>query len=270
MALVERIAHDAIEGIRVGRFPFRINTTCIIYRLGTTLIDTGPSNQWPQVERFIRERNIEQIILTHHHEDHCGNVAAIAQIGDAAVLSPPQGIPSISKGFPLHLYQRVVWGKPNPASALPVPQTIPVDDDCKLQTIHTPGHSLDMTSYLEPNRGWLFTGDLYVSKATRYLREDEDLDQQIKSLAFVLRLDFDTVFCAHRGVVESGKQALKDKLDSLLDLSGRAQDLHRQGKSPREITRILLGREDLMTWLTWYHYSKLNVIQWCLKVRPAG
>ena len=190
--------------------------------------------------------------------------------GPSRLPLPEEPRHPISKGFPLHLYQRVVWGKPNPASALPVPQTILVDDDCKLQTIHTPGHSLDMTSYLEPNRGWLFTGDLYVSKATRYLREDEDLDQQIKSLAFVLRLDFDTVFCAHRGVVESGKQALKDKLDSLLDLSGRAQDLHRQGKSPREITRILLGREDLMTWLAWYHYSKLNVIQWCLKVRPEG
>ena len=35
----------SVHGFRTGRFDFGINTTFIIYRLGETLIDAGPTNQ---------------------------------------------------------------------------------------------------------------------------------------------------------------------------------------------------------------------------------
>ena len=44
--MIERIEHHEVEGIRVGRFGSQINTTCIVYRLGSTVIDVGPPNQW--------------------------------------------------------------------------------------------------------------------------------------------------------------------------------------------------------------------------------
>ena len=42
----------SVLGTRVGRFNLGINTTFIVYRMGDTLIDTGPSNQWREVSRY--------------------------------------------------------------------------------------------------------------------------------------------------------------------------------------------------------------------------
>ena len=46
MAVQERIKHDDLEGLRVGRFNLGVNSTFVVYRLGSTVFDTGPSNQW--------------------------------------------------------------------------------------------------------------------------------------------------------------------------------------------------------------------------------
>jgi hypothetical protein len=76
------------------------------------------------------------------------------------------------------------------------------------------------------------------------------------------------MFCAHRGVIASGKAALRRKLDFLESLCQQVADLHRQGRSREEITRRLLGREGLMTLLTGYHFSKRNLIDACLQALP--
>jgi len=127
-----------------------------------------------------------------------------------------------------------------------------------------------MTCLLERERGWLFTGDLYIAARTRLLRQDEDLGAEITSLRRMLELDFDTVFCAHRGVLGAGKAALRRKLDFLESLCQQVADLRRQGRSREEITRLLLGREGLMTLLTGYHFSKRNLIAACLRALPAA
>ena len=183
---------------------------------------------------------------------------------DPAIFSPPNGILALSGGFSLNLYQRIVWGRPGRVKPEPIPERIRFDR-ATLQTVHAPGHSADMTCYLEPERGWLFTGDLFVASKTRYLREDEDLRLHIESLRRVLEYDFETVFCSHRGVVRPGKAALRRKLDYLVSLCERVQHLRRQGKGVKEITRKLLGREDLMSWATGVHFSKRNLIEACFK-----
>lgn len=40
--------------------------------------------------------------------------------------------------------------------------------------IHTPGHSKDHTVFLEPQQGWLFSGDLYLGGRIKYFRVDEN------------------------------------------------------------------------------------------------
>ncbi len=266
MGLVERFQHDDIEGIRVGRFKGKINTTCLLYRLGSTLIDTGPPNQWHMVRRFISERSLDQVLVTHHHEDHSGNMSAIQKTLKPELYSPAGSIPRLADGFPLRFYQKVVWGRPRPVASRPLPEKLEIDGGYVLVPIHAPGHSVDMTCFLEPERGWLFGGDIYVSQNNRYLRQDEQLAEAIRSLRLVLQQDFDTLFCAHRGLVTSGKEALQKKLENLQNLCNRAQAYQGEGRSIREITRMILGREDLMTLFTWFHYSKMNLIRACLKV----
>ncbi len=261
--MTQRIEHAGVEGLKVGRIGSQLSTTCILYRLGATVIDTGPPNQWRRVRRFLEERDVERVIVTHHHEDHSGNLAAIRRSLEAPIYSPPGSVEAIAGGFPLKPYQRFVWGTPKRVRPQPIGGEIDAGDGRTLRAIHAPGHSDDMTCYLEPERGHLFTGDLYIAGKTRYLRRDEDLKQQLESLRKVLALDFEIVFCSHRGVIREGRAALQRKLDFLDSLCQRVAALKAEGRGVPEITRTLLGREDLMTLITGLHFSKRNLIAAC-------
>ena len=251
-----------VEALRVGRFPNRINTTCHLYRIGTTLIDTGPRNQWRKVWRFLKERPIERVLLTHHHEDHGGNAGLIEKKCQAPVFAEERGLAPLTRGFPLPFYRRVVWGKPKRLKqARILPERVEMEDGFSLLTLHSPGHAADMVSFLEPERGWLFCGDLYISSNPKYLRADEDPNLEIESLKKVLAQSFDTVFCAHRGRLENGRESLKTKLKYLVTLREQVQHYKRVGDSLKEIRKRLMGEEEFLHWISLGEFSKQNYIR---------
>ncbi|NJK87914.1 MAG: MBL fold metallo-hydrolase [Bacteroidales bacterium] len=56
----------------------RSNVFVLFGKNATALIDTGPSRKVRHLDRMLKKRgieNIEYIILTHSHFDHCGNAA---------------------------------------------------------------------------------------------------------------------------------------------------------------------------------------------------
>jgi glyoxylase-like metal-dependent hydrolase (beta-lactamase superfamily II) len=264
MGVDRRFGYKEVEGLRTGRFDLEVNTSAVLFRLGTTLIDAGPPNRWPQVRDFLRDRPPERVLLTHHHEDHSGNAARIASVFGAQVLAHPAALPELAKGWRLRPYQRLFWGRPPRLTAQPVPDVVELEHGLRLQTVSTPGHAEDLVCYLEKERGWLFTGDLYIGSRPRYLRQDENLPRQIESLRAILQHDFKVVFCSHRGVVTEGYRAIEEKLDYLLRFSQQVKELHGRGVSVREITRRLLGREDLTSLATLGHFTKLNMVRGCL------
>ncbi len=219
---------------------------------------------------FLAERAVRQVVVTHYHEDHGGNLAPIRSAFAAPVYAPRLGLAELASGFPQRPYQRLFWGRPKPVQARELPPQVPLDGGGALEAIPAAGHSADMTCLLERERGWLFAGDLYIAAKTRLLRQDEDLGAEIASLRRVLSCDFDTLFCAHRGVLGDGKTVLRRKLDFLESLCQQVADLHGQGRSVPEITRLLLGREGLMTLVTGYHFSKRNLIAGCLGALAAS
>jgi glyoxylase-like metal-dependent hydrolase (beta-lactamase superfamily II) len=269
MGVRQRLEHEGVEGLRSGRYRLGINSSCILYRVGDTLIDTGPPNQWRSVRRFVEERAVRQVVVTHHHEDHSGNGHRLQKSLGASVLAPRRALALLAGSYRLRLYQRVIWGSPGRYEAQPVPDDVLCDGGRRLRPVSTPGHSEDMTCYLEPDRGWLFSGDLYIASRPRYLRNDEDLEAYLRSLRAVLALDFGTLFCSHRGVIPDGPRAVRAKLDFLESLRAEARGLKAAGRSTREITEALLGREDLTTWITAHHLSKRNLIRACL-ADPRG
>jgi len=264
LAAIERIEYDGVEGIRVGRFNVGVNTTSIVYRVGSTVIDTGPPNQWRAVAEFLREKPIDRVLLTHHHEDHSGNGARIQREFGASVLAPQKGLRLIAQGFELRRYQRVVWGTPERFVAEPLPEEVELGQGARLRVLPAPGHAADHVCLLEPTRGWLFSGDLFVGARTRYFRLDENVHPYIASLGRLAEQDARVMFCAHRGVVESPCEALRAKGGHMERIRDEARRLDAQGVSQAEITRRLMGREDAMRWLTSGHFAKGNLIASCL------
>jgi glyoxylase-like metal-dependent hydrolase (beta-lactamase superfamily II) len=249
----------SVYGFRTGRFDFGINTTFIIYRIGGTLIDAGPSNQWPTIKRVLKP------LITHHHEDHSGNANRISKLKSLLPYAPLLGQEKLSKGYPTPLLQKLIWGSPLKVNTQTLPETLIINEGTPSQAeviaIPTPGHAKDLTCLFFPEQKYLFSGDMYISKSLKYLRSDENLQQLIASLETLIGLDFEILFCPHRGIVEQGKQALKEKRDNLLNMCRQSQTLMAQGLSESEIVVALLGPEDRLAKISKFNISKGNLIR---------
>jgi len=239
-----------------------------LYCVNGLLVDTGFSRRRELVRAFLRETKPTQAVVTHHHEDHSGNVATLLQEG-LKVWAPQQALEPIAKGFKVELYRWRIWGYPEHAACELLPEEIHAGS-LVLRAVHAPGHSEDMTVLHAPERGWIFAGDLFISRRLRFLRSDEDPNALIRSLERVLALDFETLFCAHRGVIKDGRAQLQAKLDYLTGLRQQVLELSRQGLSPRQITRRVLGRETSMYFITAGKFSAINFVRGFLASSPAA
>lgn len=255
-----------VEGAKVGRFDAGINTNFIVYRIGDTLIDCGPSNQWPEVKAFVSEREVKHIWITHHHEDHSGNGGKLSKLFEVTPFAPIQAREKLEKGFKTPLMQRIIWGKPQPVTIEPLPETLTLSDGSPVIPVHTPGHAKDLTCFYLPKQKWFFSGDLYIAKGLKFFRSDENLQQLMSSLAKALSFDFEVIFCPHKGIEENGHQALTEKLDNLLQLCIKAQNLQQQGLSSEQISLKLLGAKEPIERLSRGNISKLNLINQALVV----
>lgn len=265
----DHITHGPVEGLRAGRYGFGVNTKAACYRIGRTLIDTGPPNQWRSVRRFVTEQDdehgIDRVLVTHHHEDHAGNAARLQELLDVPVYAPEASLEHLREGYTQETYRWLVWGRPRPVEADPVPETLTLADDTSLRTLPAPGHSDDMVCYLAEEHGLLFGADLYVTRRPQYLRFDEHVPRLIESIHTVLERDFETVLCGHRGVVEDGRRALKEKVKYMEALCGVVQRRYRSDKlSVPEITDEILGREGMLYWMSGGDFSKRHLIASCL------
>ncbi len=255
----------SVQGFRIGRFDFGINTTFIIYQIGETLIDAGPTNQWPTIKRVLKPLPIKTLLITHHHEDHSGNANRISKLKDLVPYAPKLGQDKLAKGYPTPLIQKLIWGSPLKVKTQALPSQLIINEGSDSQAIviaiPTQGHAKDLTCLFFPEQKYLFSGDMYISKSLKYFRADENLIQLIDSLKTLIALDFEILFCPHRGIVENGKQALQEKLDNLLALCSQSKQLMQQGLTEEEIVIKLLGPEDWLSKMSKYNISKGNLIR---------
>ncbi len=255
--------HQDVQGLKVGRFNQGINTQFIVYRLGDTVIDAGPSNQWRHISAYLNKEPVKQLLLTHHHEDHSGNAHRIAKQFSITPKAPRLAQAKLANGYATPLLQRVVWGSPRPVQTQALSEIEYLSDGREIIPIHTPGHAKDLTCFHMPEQGYFFSGDLYIAKTIKMLRQDENLKELIQSLQRVQTLDFDTVFCPHGGVIKDGKQALKLKLNNILQMCSEVKELAEKGWSFEQICQYLLGPEDMVAKLTKGNFSKTNLIKQC-------
>jgi len=230
------------------------------YRAGPWLVDAGFAHARRQLLRWDGLKGVEACILTHHHEDHVGNAAALAAHG-IDVIAPPRVIewlPETRKRLPL--YRWWIWGHADVADVTDVDGPLR-GSGWTLDPIHTPGHAPDHHVLFEPERRLLFSADLYIARRVPVARLDEDPETLLDSLRRVRDLRPDTMFCAHRGRIASPVQALNEKIGWLEDLVDGARALRREGLEVKEIARRLLGREGAITWISGGELSKRNLVR---------
>ncbi len=155
---------------------------------GLVLVDTGERKDDEDIAEGLRllgreAAQIRHILVTHHHPDHMGGLAAMVRRTGASVYAHPidagvvrgdvprqwpqwQGVVARVLG-PLVVRMNAKSGDPEPA-----PVDVEVDEGQRLpfaggiQVIHTPGHTRGHLSFLlERDGGTLLVGDAAVNLA---------------------------------------------------------------------------------------------------------
>jgi hydroxyacylglutathione hydrolase len=142
--------------------------------------DAEPVQDWLQRNP---DWQLSDILVTHHHDDHTGGVAALKRSSGCRVLGPAGSrIPALD--LPLHDGDACeVLGQ-------------------RIEVIAVPGHTLDHIAYFQPGaqagaRPWLFSGDTLFAGGCGRLFEGS-AQQMHDSLARLAALPAETeVFCAH-------------------------------------------------------------------------
>ena len=235
--------------------------TVYAFLVGDTLIDTGTNRADHEFISALKGRAVARIINTHHHEDHIGNNAGVqAMFGIPiyahALTLPYLDNPRLNK---LRLYQRVVWDWPKPSKGTAIGSSLDAAA-YHFEVIHSPGHTDDHICLYEPERKWLFTGDLFCGTAFIYLRQDENYLQILDTLKKLAALDINVVFCNLKGAVENGREALLKKIFRMEKLRDDVLKLRDQGLTASKIREKLLGKEDSWNLITGGHYSKQNTV----------
>lgn len=236
---------------------------CHAYLIDGLLIDTGCPCVTRKFQGFLDDENVERAAITHYHEDHAGNVISL-NLSGIPVMAPKTSLERIERGIVNTIkkpqpYGYLFWGKSLGGEAHPLPSSLETNR-YKFEVLPMPGHSDDMHIFYERREGWLFSADLFIAARKDYWRREENPLQTMEGLKKALELDFESLFCGHSPTLIKGKEALKEKLDYMEEIRQKGTKLHEAGLTIPEITKRLLGREGIWTWITLGDFSKRRFI----------
>ena len=141
------------------------------------------------------------ILLTHIHPDHVGGALALRQ----------------ATGAPVAVHRRradFVFG----GRALGPDRLLEDGEEVthaggRLRVVHTPGHESGHVCYLDPDRGWLFTGDLILGTGTTIVAPpDGNMAAYLASLRRLRELHLTRILPGHGAPIERPY----DKIDEYL------------------------------------------------------
>lgn len=257
--IIKNIEKDLlVVDIKSGTYPFQLNI-CLYFADGL-LIDTGASNILKKIIPFLKNEKVYFAALTHIHEDHSGASAWIKDNLKIPVYLHKNSINEASLKSDIPLYRRIVWGNREAFKADPIPEFIETEN-CRFDVIYSPGHHKNHVVFHEKNRGWLFTGDLFVSRRQVVAFKDENIHDAIESITKILRLDFDKIFCGHSGVHIDGREKLKSKLDFYLELQWKVKSFKEHGLSYIEIDKRLFPKKGLWYFVSRGEWSSINLVK---------
>ncbi len=161
----------------------------------------------------LRPEQVSTVAITHHHPDHAGGLARVAEWTtarvaahrlDAGIIGGVEHWPDPRKRG---LAARVARSAMRMLSSSPVTVDIQLEDgdvlpfEDEVRVVHTPGHTLGSISLFIPSKGVVVVGDALQYRMRRLslpaARFTVDMRLAYQSLAKLLEWDFDTICFSH-------------------------------------------------------------------------
>lgn len=174
---------------------------------GTHAVAVDPGDATPILAALGEHRlTLAAILLTHHHADHVGGVAALLDRFDVPVYGPANdSIAAVTNA--LH---------EGDVAQIAAPLL-------RLQVLDVPGHTRGHIAYYASEQQWLFCGDTLFAGGCGRLFEGTP-EQMAASLSKLAALPHQTlVFCAHEYTLSNLRFALEVDPGNV-ELQQRAQD----------------------------------------------
>lgn len=224
-------AEEILPSLYAVRMAY-VNAFLIVADDGLTLVDSGLAGGRRAILRAIRDagrvpEDLKHIVVTHHHVDHTGSLAALAERTgaktyvhtlDAPVVRgdrPPPGPNRATLAGRLigPLIASLPANRQRPARVdqeLNDGDTLPAAGG--LKAVHTPGHTAGHTAYLFPGHGGvLFVGDAGANLLGRLGMPlglfTQDMTTARESIRKIAALEFDTACFGHGAVLKGGANA---------------------------------------------------------------
>ncbi len=239
----KRVEEGQFEGVhfvngKVNFQSFGLNVFCFV--TDGVLIDTSSQSLFGHMKPFFESVDVEQVLLTHNHEDHTGGAHYFAGKG-LPVFIHKDSVEDVTKKANYPMYRKLFWGSRKPFVAQPLGETFE-SRSATWDVIATSGHTDDHLSFLNRESGMLFTGDLYVSPKVKVILRNESVPQIVRSINHVLTYDFETVICNHAGIVKDGRAALIAKRDNLCAIIDEVLTLQNKGMGIKDIHKELFPK----------------------------
>jgi glyoxylase-like metal-dependent hydrolase (beta-lactamase superfamily II) len=234
------------------------------YLVGDVLVDTGFPRAGHALLKAVKTLRPRGVVVTHWHEDHAGNVAALARLGVPMLMHP--GCEALLRERPaIRFYRRAVWGWTERLRA-----SIEPFDSAPLKLVDAPGHSPDHLIVWDADRRILVSGDLFLGVKVRVAHEEDESPRAlVASLRRAAALDPRLLLDAHRGPVRDPAAQLRAKADWNEETIGAIEWLHAEGAEPKEIVRRLFGGDSLVGLVSGGEYSRAGFVRAVLRERRA-
>jgi len=189
---------------------------------GITLIDTGMRGSGESVLNALaalgrRLSDLRHIVISHHHFDHTGSLARLAEVSQATVSVHAADAPYVRGDLPRPSFKRVGfsgWFLRPFMGLFPQPEPCHVDHELqdgdeieaagRLKVVHAPGHTPGHIALLMPSKRILFAGDAALNVLglrPPLAMATVDMAQARESIRKMAALDFDIACFGHGGIM---------------------------------------------------------------------